>query len=92
VCRKLGIRYLWIDSLCIRQDSKEDWQVESQRMGTYYSNCTVCIAATGSANSMESFKNLLRYFPLLTRGWVMQERLLAPRVLHFCGSEVVFEC
>lgn len=25
VCRHLGIRYLWIDSLCIVQDCKTDW-------------------------------------------------------------------
>ncbi|KAK8087506.1 hypothetical protein PG994_002480 [Apiospora phragmitis] len=30
--------------------------------------------------------------PLLSRGWVLQERLLAPRVLHFCGTELVWEC
>ncbi|KAF4943560.1 hypothetical protein FGADI_13318 [Fusarium gaditjirri] len=35
---------------------------------------------------------LLKEFPLLTRGWVYQERLLAPRVLHFCQSELVWEC
>ena len=32
------------------------------------------------------------YFPLLTRAWVYQERRLAPRVLHFCGTEMFFEC
>jgi hypothetical protein len=31
-------------------------------------------------------------FPLLLGGWVFQERLLSPRVLHFCGSELVWEC
>jgi hypothetical protein len=31
-------------------------------------------------------------FPLLTRAWVFQERLLSPRVLHFSGKELVWEC
>jgi hypothetical protein len=31
-------------------------------------------------------------YPLLSRAWVFQERLLSPRVLHFCGSELVWEC
>ncbi|KAK3389989.1 heterokaryon incompatibility protein-domain-containing protein, partial [Podospora didyma] len=31
-------------------------------------------------------------YPLLTRGWVFQERVLSPRVLHFCAQEMVWEC
>lgn len=31
-------------------------------------------------------------FPLMTRGWAFQERLLSPRILHFCRSELVWEC
>lgn len=31
-------------------------------------------------------------FPLLTRAWVFQERLLAPRVAHFSHLELVWEC
>jgi hypothetical protein len=30
--------------------------------------------------------------PLLGRGWVHQERLLSPRVLHFGNNELVWEC
>lgn len=30
--------------------------------------------------------------PLLSRGWVFQERILSPRVLHFCRQELVWEC
>jgi hypothetical protein len=30
--------------------------------------------------------------PLNARGWVVQERFLSPRVLHFGRSEVLFEC
>ncbi|OAL43609.1 HET-domain-containing protein [Pyrenochaeta sp. DS3sAY3a] len=43
--RKLGFRYLWIDSLCIIQDSKEDWIAESSRMGTVYKHSTLNLAA-----------------------------------------------
>lgn len=30
--------------------------------------------------------------PLNKRGWVLQERILAPRVLHFCRDQIFFEC
>jgi len=33
--RRLGICYIWIDSLCIMQDSKDDWAQESAKMGVY---------------------------------------------------------
>jgi hypothetical protein len=28
-------------------------------------------------------------FPLLTRAWAFQERILAPRVVYFCENELV---
>jgi hypothetical protein len=30
--------------------------------------------------------------PLIRRGWALQERLLAPRTLHFAKTEVFWEC
>jgi hypothetical protein len=30
--------------------------------------------------------------PLSKRGWVLQERILAPRVLHFSRDQIFFEC
>ncbi|KAJ4379768.1 hypothetical protein N0V86_004951 [Didymella sp. IMI 355093] len=30
--------------------------------------------------------------PVNTRGWVLQERLLSPRVLHFCHDQIAWEC
>ncbi|KAG9234953.1 heterokaryon incompatibility protein-domain-containing protein [Amylocarpus encephaloides] len=30
--------------------------------------------------------------PLNRRGWVLQERVLAPRTLHFCRREIFWEC
>lgn len=32
----LGYEYLWIDSLCIIQDSQSDWEHESSMMGRIY--------------------------------------------------------
>ena len=51
ICRALGIRYLWIDSLCIVQDDIHDWNKESVRMAAIYSNSSINIAATGAFDS-----------------------------------------
>ncbi|RDW78455.1 hypothetical protein BP5796_06307 [Coleophoma crateriformis] len=45
ITRRLGLRYLWIDSLCILQDSVDDWFAEATRMAYIYTNATVTIAA-----------------------------------------------
>ncbi|KAI8944488.1 heterokaryon incompatibility protein-domain-containing protein [Xylaria longipes] len=37
VVRQLGLRYLWIDSLCIIQDDSNDWARESSKMAATYS-------------------------------------------------------
>ncbi|RYP68329.1 hypothetical protein DL771_006715 [Monosporascus sp. 5C6A] len=49
ITRGLGVRYLWIDSLCIVQDDPLDWRSESLKMADIYSNSYLTIAATGSA-------------------------------------------
>ncbi|KAK7427782.1 hypothetical protein QQZ08_005720 [Neonectria magnoliae] len=48
--RRLGIQYIWIDSLCIIQDDLRDWEVESAKMSAIYSNSYLTIAATKSPN------------------------------------------
>lgn len=50
----LGLRYLWIDSLCIVQDSTIDWIAESSRMGEIYGNSILTIASYTTNNSSES--------------------------------------
>ena len=55
VTRAIGIRYLWIDSLCIVQDDMEDWQLESSRMAAVYSNSICTIAASNAAGDEEGF-------------------------------------
>ncbi|EDU47621.1 tol protein [Pyrenophora tritici-repentis Pt-1C-BFP] len=49
--RSLDIGLLWIDSLCIFQDSELDWQQESALMSQVYSNSTLNIAASIAADS-----------------------------------------
>lgn len=34
--RSMGIRFVWIDSLCIIQDDRQDWENEAKEMGTIY--------------------------------------------------------
>lgn len=46
--RKLGIDYVWIDSMCIVQDDLEDWTAEAVKMGSIYANSMLTIAATNS--------------------------------------------
>ena len=53
ITRTLQIPYLWIDALCIVQDSKDDWEKEAAVMGEVYSNATVTIAAAGATKSSE---------------------------------------
>lgn len=49
---RLGIDYIWIDSLCIIQDSVEDWEHESAIIGDVYKYSWCNIAATGFENGL----------------------------------------
>ncbi|KAK4194293.1 heterokaryon incompatibility protein-domain-containing protein, partial [Triangularia verruculosa] len=50
ITRRLGIRYLWIDSLCIIQGDAQDWAIEASKMTTVYANAFFVIAASGAAD------------------------------------------
>ena len=51
VTRQLGIRFIWIDSFCIVQDSPEDWARESCEMGHVFENAYLVLAAAHSDSS-----------------------------------------
>jgi hypothetical protein len=47
--RRIGLQYLWIDALCIVQDSEQSWNLNAYNMDLIYGNAafTIC-AADGS--------------------------------------------
>ncbi|KAK4176255.1 heterokaryon incompatibility protein-domain-containing protein [Triangularia setosa] len=137
VTRRLGFDYLWIDSICIIQDSESDWRHQSAEMINIYENSHLTLCATASEDDHGGFygdipperrphkitvkgpdgidyellvrtnlsdrhlplpwgvdhdENREKYFPLLTRAWVFQERLLSQRLLHFTKEELLWEC
>src|SRR3569833_16558 len=51
---ELGFQYIWIDSLCIIQDSMDDWAVESVAMDRVYLNGVCNLAGTAYRNGQES--------------------------------------
>lgn len=55
VTRAAGLRYLWIDALCILQNDKEDWEKESGRMAAVYQNAHFVLGADMSTDSHGGF-------------------------------------
>ncbi|KAF2670427.1 HET-domain-containing protein, partial [Microthyrium microscopicum] len=128
VTRALDIRYLWIDALCIVQNSNTDWQEQSSVMGKIYANCVVNISLSVPTTPEQSafssrdkvvrdnFNALLplrlraissgveftfqehstmeefKVSPLTKRAWILQERLLSPRILTLGRETLFWEC
>jgi hypothetical protein len=94
VTRGLGFGYLWIDCLCIIQDSPEDWKSEARRMAIIYDNAVLTIAAMDAEDSNQGLTptDSGRVGILETRGWTCQERMIAPRTMMFTRGTVAWEC
>ena len=123
-----NVHHLWIDALCIVQDSGDDWLRESSSMADVYANSFLNIAATAGTNSESGLfytrpevlpedvievsttwsgdlvtgqyicygfdfrETNIDKMPLCQRAWVVQERELAPRILHFGATHLFWEC
>jgi len=122
---RLGLEWLWVDSLCIFQDALDDWTREAATMYDTYQGSFITIAALGASDSNDGLyarRDPLQYapcpllpqrggsetiwaypdttcldppwktyYPLHTRGWVFQERILPPRTVKL-GPMVAWEC
>jgi hypothetical protein len=51
--RSLGVRYIWIDGVCIPQDDSQNWNRDSARMSAVYANAYLTISATGARDSSD---------------------------------------
>jgi Heterokaryon incompatibility protein (HET) len=51
ITQSLGIQYLWIDALCIVQNSQEEWEQEAAKMKDVYSGSNLNIAASDAPGS-----------------------------------------
>ena len=49
ICRYFGVKYLWIDALCIVQDDTDDWTQQIPLMCDIYAGAYFVIAAESSA-------------------------------------------
>lgn len=132
ITRRLGYQYLWIDSLCIVQDSHSDWEREASLMGAYYGQAHLTISATSADGDHIGFLNArtprvsasveltlalpnseigriyitleppnavagafyrnVERSPTNKRAWILQERALSRRILHFGKEQIFWEC
>ncbi|THV49914.1 hypothetical protein BGAL_0173g00100 [Botrytis galanthina] len=83
ITRALGFQFLWIDSLCIIQDSKYDWGIESKKMGDIYRNAVLTIAAAAAHKAADG---MLHTQSQISRG--MQPKL---KLSKDSGSDDVVE-
>ena len=71
ITHSIGLRYLWIDCLCIIQDSVDDWTTESAVMGRIYEGACCTILAAAAATAHEGCfwqRNPLSYSPCRVAG------------------------
>ncbi|RSL85526.1 hypothetical protein CEP51_003296 [Fusarium floridanum] len=139
IAKALGFQYIWIDSLCIIQDSDEDWKKEALKMAAVYGRTTLNISyvyppsnspsqqhlrdpriivpcelpmehlrtsgnssadpaalvfqsAPGFVNKFWSPTTYKHIWPLLSRAWVFQERLLCSRNIYYGQDRLLWEC
>ncbi|KAH7153703.1 heterokaryon incompatibility protein-domain-containing protein [Fusarium sp. MPI-SDFR-AT-0072] len=58
ICRAMAIRYLWIDSLCIFQDSDDDFRREAGIMADIYENAFLTLSICWDYSSTGLFREI----------------------------------
>jgi len=76
ITRRLGYQYLWVDALCIIQDSKDDWESEVRKIGEVYAGVLLTFAAeaascceSGIFESSNIHRKKLKVYPFTVRAY-----------------------
>lgn len=96
----IGLRYMWVDSLCVLQDSQHDKERECHATAEVYRNAAVTIVTAKRHQDQQALQNailplstfLTPGFAWDTRAWSLQERLLSRRFLHLGEEQMYWEC
>ncbi|CAG7556412.1 unnamed protein product [Fusarium equiseti] len=97
ICIQLGYRYIWIDSLCIFQDSRSDWQQEATMMGSVYANADLNLRAASAVDSSQGMfpdrdHNLLTPMDITSQWTGEKERRLRLVPLDLFYADVWWQC
>ncbi|KAF2136062.1 uncharacterized protein K452DRAFT_292715 [Aplosporella prunicola CBS 121167] len=98
--RRLGIQYIWINALCIIQDSPDDWAREASNMAQVYSGAILTLTAAHAQNDTvglfsepdETSNSCSARSCLDKRGWALQEQLLSARTIGFSSRYTSWNC
>jgi hypothetical protein len=106
LCRRLGERYLWIDSLCIVQDTSDKHEI-MRTMETIYRGALLTLVVAAGENADDGIPGFSRRFSSNSlghfgsavddsiwnqRAWTYQERLLSQRMVIFTDHQIYFQC
>lgn len=95
VTRALGVNFLWIDALCIIQDSDVDWQHEATMMSQVYSNSICNISALDAQDSTAGLffdreTSNIPYCTVTARRKFKRKRVYQCAYTHFWSDSVQY--
>ncbi|KAJ5963873.1 uncharacterized protein N7479_003749 [Penicillium vulpinum] len=73
----LGVRYLWLDRVCIMQTNPQDKHWQIRRMYRIYKECKACIVLPGGLGRLVRLDEETAW---IHRGWTLQEALAPDKV------------
>lgn len=98
IARRLNVRYLWIDAICIIQgpDGGDDWREESGKMGSIYANALLTLVAAAGNDSEEGMFNKRSTYGHMADNKVIAIRTVLPdsavcSTLYFVPSDMTSE-